>query len=228
VIYWALEDQSATSINLLTHHFVDREVLGITVQASQYLALAPLFVIALGPAASWWWRRIESNGRPAGTAAKFAVGMTLVGIGYVLLSVPALLHEDSQRISAGWLIASYAFHALGTLCVVPICLAQVTLLAPAAWVSVLIGVWYLSVAVGFAVSGSVAQLALGAGSGESTLGGYGIAFMAMAAASLLVAVGMKMFSGKIRMIEDRQRRVRGALAEVQSGGAVVERQAACS
>lgn len=228
VIYWALEDQSATSINLLTHHFVDRDVLGITVQASQYLALAPLFVIALGPAVSWWWQRIEANGRPAGTAAKFAAGMTLVGIGYVLLGVPALFHADAERISAGWLIASYAFHALGTLCVVPICLAQITLLAPAAWVSVLVGVWYLSVAVGFALSGSVAQLALSAGSGESTLGGYGIAFMAMAASCLMVAIGMRAFSGKVRMIEDQQRRVHVGSTEVESGGIPAQRQAACS
>lgn len=230
VIYWALEDQSATSINLLTHHFVERDVLGITVHASQYLALAPLFVIALGPAVSSWWQRIDSRGRPAGTAAKFAVGMALVGLGYILLGLPALLHADSERISAWWLIVSYAFHALGTLCVVPICLAQVTLLAPAAWASVLIGVWYLSVAVGFALSGSVAQFALTAESGESTLSGYGIAFVAMAAASLVVAVGMKMVSGRVRVIEDRQRQVRSNSAEArsESGGIPVERSAVSS
>lgn len=230
VIYWALEDQSATSINLLTHHFVGRDVLGFTVQASQYLALAPLFVIVLGPAVSSWWQRIDSRGRPAGTAAKFAVGMALVGLGYILLSLPALLYADSERISAWWLIVSYAFHALGTLCVVPICLAQVTLLAPVAWVSVLIGVWYLSVAVGFALSGSVAQLALAVESGESTLGGYGIAFAAMAAASLAVAVGMQIVSGKIRAIEDRQRHVSSGSTDVrpESGGIPVERPAVYS
>lgn len=228
VLYWALEDQSATSINLLTHHFVDRDVLGFTVQASQYLALGPLFIIALGPAVASWWQRFELRGGATGSAAKFAVGMASLGIGYFLLAAPALLGTDAERMSAWWLIVSYLFHALGQLCVVPICLAQVTLLAPATWVSALIGVWYLSVAVGIALSGSVAQLALTAESGQSTMGGYGVAFMAMAVSCLVVAAVMKMFSGKVRMIEDEQRHARGGPAEVESGGIPAERQAVCS
>lgn len=226
VVYWALEDQSATSINLLTHHFVDRQVFGISLQASQYLALAPLFVIAFGPAVASCWQRIESARRPAGSASKFAAGMTLVGIGFLLLGAPALLLPDSAHLSSWWVILSYAFNALGQLCVVPICLAQVTLLAPAAWTSVLIGVWYLSVAVGLALSGSVARFALTTASGQSTLGDYGTAFMAMAAASLTVAMGMKIASEKVRMIEDKQRRLRRTPAAGKSGSADIQAERA--
>jgi hypothetical protein len=41
-------------------------------------------------------------------------------------------------------------------------------------------------------------------------------------------VGMNMVSGKVRMIEDKQRRVRGASADVVSNGISGEREAVCS
>ena len=56
------------------------------------------------------------------------------------------------------LILVYLLHTLGELCLSPIGLSLVTKLAPVKWVSLLMGVWFLSPAIAQFIGGSVDAL----------------------------------------------------------------------
>jgi len=47
-------------------------------------------------------------------------------------------------VSPLWLIAAYAFHTWGELCVSPVGLSYVTKVAPVRFASLLMGVWFLA------------------------------------------------------------------------------------
>jgi POT family proton-dependent oligopeptide transporter len=57
-----------------------------------------------------------------------------------------------------WLILAYLFHTLGELCVSPVGLSYVSKLVPAAWIGVMFGVYYLFIAMGNKLAGSMGGL----------------------------------------------------------------------
>jgi POT family proton-dependent oligopeptide transporter len=52
-----------------------------------------------------------------------------------------------------WLILAYLFHTFGELCLSPVGLSNVTKLAPAKFVSRMMGTWFLGTAIGNTIAG---------------------------------------------------------------------------
>ena len=61
-----------------------------------------------------------------------------------------------MRVSPWWLIALYALQTFGEICLYPVGMSMVTKLSPVRLVGVLMGVWFLSIAIGNKVAGWVA------------------------------------------------------------------------
>jgi POT family proton-dependent oligopeptide transporter len=113
----------------------------------------PIFVILFAPMFASLWMRLGRH-EPS-VASKFALGLLLMGLAFLIL-VPAgsaAQHGDGIRVSPWWLIVSYAISELGELCLSPVGLSAVTTLAPARIVGVMMGVWFLSNAVGNKLAG---------------------------------------------------------------------------
>ena len=102
-----------------------------------------LFIICLAPLFSKLWERRISwlNSGPI----KFALGLTLVGLGFVLLAIGALSIPDgaeSASVSIFWLIGAYLLHTLGELCISPVGLSYVSKLSPGRLVGLMFGVFF--------------------------------------------------------------------------------------
>jgi POT family proton-dependent oligopeptide transporter len=54
-----------------------------------------------------------------------------------------------------WLILAYLLHTLGELCLSPVGLSQVSKLVPARMIGIMFGMWYLAIAIGNKVAGSL-------------------------------------------------------------------------
>jgi POT family proton-dependent oligopeptide transporter len=85
---------------------------------------------------------------------KFAFGLVFAGLGFALL-VPAAQMAQQQNIlvSPWWLVGVYFLHTIGELCLSPVGLSIVTKLAPARIAGAMMGVWFLSIAVGNKLAG---------------------------------------------------------------------------
>jgi POT family proton-dependent oligopeptide transporter len=57
-----------------------------------------------------------------------------------------------------WLFIMYLFHTMGELCLSPIGLSLVSKLAPKRFSSLLMGVWFLASAAGYALAGTLGAL----------------------------------------------------------------------
>jgi proton-dependent oligopeptide transporter, POT family len=158
-LFWGAYEQAASTLNLFTDRYADRTVLGWTVPTSWFVSIQAMFVILLSPVFAWLWVRLGP--REPSTPAKFAFGLLFVGLSFVLL-LPAGARAQSAQgalVSSLWLVAAYFLQVVGELCLSPVGNSVVTKLAPARVVGMMMGVWFLSIAVGNKLAGWVAGVA---------------------------------------------------------------------
>lgn len=125
------------------------------VPATWFGILNSLFIITFAPLFSKWW---ESKYNLPG-AVKFGLGLILLGLGFGFLAYGAISivpgATDIVRVSMVWLILAYLFHTLGELCLSPVGLSYVSKLVPGAWIGMMFGVYYLFIAMGNKLAGSM-------------------------------------------------------------------------
>jgi len=155
ILFWGAFEQAGSTLTLFADRYTRLSLLGWPFPSSWFQAEQPLFVIALAPVFAWMWMRLGRRG--PSSPAKFAMGLFLVGLGYLIL-VPAATAAQSRgvRVSPMWLTTLYLIHTLGELCLSPVGLSLVTKLAPRRVVGLMMGVWFLATAFGNRLAGWVA------------------------------------------------------------------------
>ena len=124
------------------------------VPATWFGILNSLFIISLAPLVSKIW---ESKYNPAATV-KNGLGMILLGIGFAALaygssSIPQ--GATVASVSMIWLVLAYLFHTLGELFISPVGLSYVSKLVPGRMIAIMFGIWYLAIAIGNKVAGTM-------------------------------------------------------------------------
>jgi proton-dependent oligopeptide transporter, POT family len=84
--------------------------------------------------------------------------MMLLGIGFGFLaygssSIPAGAKVAS--VSLIWLVFAYLFHTLGELFISPVGLSYLSKLVPGRMIGIMFGVWYLAIAIGNKIAGTM-------------------------------------------------------------------------
>jgi proton-dependent oligopeptide transporter, POT family len=159
VVFWAFFEQAGSSMNLFTDRNVDKQLFGITLQASQFQAFNPAFIILLAPLFSGLWVALAARGIEPGTPAKFGLGVIQVGLGFALLVIGAQRAGADGVVAAVWLAAAYLLHTTGELCLSPVGLSMVTKLSVPRVVGLMMGVWFLAASFSSYVGGLIAAAA---------------------------------------------------------------------
>ena len=132
----------------------DFSQVGAEVTVSWFNTLNSFFIIAFASFFSKWW---ESKYNPS-SAFKYAFGFILLGVGFGFIAYGSLAIPSGAKtasISMLWLILAYLFHTLGELCLSPLGLSQVSKLVPARMIGFMFGMWYLAIAIGNKIAGSI-------------------------------------------------------------------------
>lgn len=157
-IFWGAFEQASSSLNLFADRLTRNTFAGHTFPSTWYQSLNSLFMIAgLAPLIGWLWVRLGP--RQPSSPVKFALGLIFVGLGFVLI-VPAarIAQQQGALVSPWWLIGLYFLHTIGELCLSPVGLSIVTKLAPPRIVGAMMGLWFLSIAVGNKLAGMAGGL----------------------------------------------------------------------
>ena len=155
-IFWAAFEQAASSLNLFADRLTRLNAFGFEFPSSWFQSLNSAFMIfGLAPLLAWLWIRLGP--RQPSSPVKFAMGLLFAGLGFALL-VPAakMAQEQGVLVSPWWLVGVYFLHTIGELCLSPVGLSIVTKLAPPRIVGSMMGLWFLSIAVGNKMAGWVA------------------------------------------------------------------------
>jgi POT family proton-dependent oligopeptide transporter len=122
------------------------------VTVSWFQILNSFFIITLASSFSRLWEKVWNPSGPV----KFAMGLTLVGVGFVVLSLGASSIPQGAKVASVsmiWLILAYFFHTMGELCLSPVGLSYVSKLSPKRLAGLLFGLWFTASAIANFIAG---------------------------------------------------------------------------
>ena len=183
-LFWAAFEQAGGWVSVFTERKVDRAIFGYTMSTSWFQALEPAFVILLGPVFSALWVRLTRlpRGGPS-TFSKVAFGLVAMGLGIVPLVIAARVAANGLA-SLWFIVGYYLISTIAELALSPVALSAVTRFSPSRLVSLMMGVWFLSMAAGNKLSGPIAIAAEDRG----TVPVYSALATALVGTGLLLAV----------------------------------------
>ncbi|WDF70661.1 peptide MFS transporter [Sphingobacterium oryzagri] len=122
------------------------------VTVSWFQILNSFFIITLASSFSKIWEKVWNPSGPV----KFAMGLLLVGVGFVILAFGASTIPQGAKtasVSMIWLIVAYFFHTSGELCLSPVGLSYVSKLSPKKLAGLLFGLWFTASAIANFIAG---------------------------------------------------------------------------
>ena len=164
VLFWALFEQAGASLNLFTDRSVDRTIFGWEVPASMFQSLNSFYIITLAPIFAMVWLWLAKRGFEPSAPAKFALGVVLVGAGFLVL-VAGAKSAGAGATPVIFIFLIYLLHTLGELCLSPVGLSAMNRLSPANMASLIMGAWFFASATGNFAAGLISAATGGEGGG---------------------------------------------------------------
>jgi proton-dependent oligopeptide transporter, POT family len=159
-VFWTLFEQAGSSLTLFAERNTNLSVFGLfSITAAQTQVFNALFIVALAPVFSILWNGLAKRGLEPSIPVKFGLALMGVGAGFLFLVLGAGFADDSFQVGIWWLAGLYLIHSIAELCISPVGLSMITKLSIARIVGLMMGVWFLSIAVAQYVAGAVAQVA---------------------------------------------------------------------
>jgi POT family proton-dependent oligopeptide transporter len=155
VMFWAGYEQTGASLNLFAERYTDRNILGWEMPAGVLQAVNPIFIILFAPLFAALWIALGKRGRDFNAAAKFGAGLILLGLGFLVMYVASQYTLAGQTVLPTWLILTYLLHTFAELCLSPVGLSYMSKLAPPRFVGQVMGMWFLSMALGSNMAGQL-------------------------------------------------------------------------
>ncbi len=125
--------------------------------AAQTQIFNPIFIVIFAPIMSVLWIKLGRHNLEPSIPVKFAIGLLLVGLGFLTLVYGSRFANETFRVGLFWLGMAYFLHSIGELCLSPVGLSMITKLSIARVVGLMMGVWFLSSAMALYVGGVIAQ-----------------------------------------------------------------------
>lgn len=150
-VFWSLFQQQFTVIALYADKRLDRNILGWEVPASWVASINPVFIIVLAGVFAALWTKWGT--RQPGTPAKFSVALVVMGLAY-LAFIPFASMAMVPMLAIVFILLLFT---VAELMLSPVGLSLATKLAPAAFQTQMVALFFLSVSLGTAMSGVLAQ-----------------------------------------------------------------------
>lgn len=156
IFFWIMYMQMSTSLTLFAVHNVRNFIFGIAIPPEVTQSYNPLFIFILSPILASLYVKSERKGSPISIPGKFATGMLVCGLAYLLLAVSCFLKDENATISMIWLFLGYGLYSLGELLISAIGLSMVSKLMPARLGGFAQAVWFVTTAIGMKFGGMAA------------------------------------------------------------------------
>lgn len=156
-LFWLAFEQSGTSLNLFAAEKTNLNLFGWDLPASWMQNVNPMLIVLLSPIFAWIWSSLGRRNMDPSQPIKIAMGLLFLGLGYVFMVFGGKHSADGTKVSMFWLVATYFWMTVGELCLSPTGLSFVTKTAPVRFVSLLMGVWFVSSFVAHLAGGYVAS-----------------------------------------------------------------------
>jgi POT family proton-dependent oligopeptide transporter len=158
MFFWACFEQAGSSLTFIAANQTDRNLFGWDMPPSLVQNANSLFIIVFAFPFSALWIWLQRRGREPISPVKQAWGLALLALGSLIMGLQVKDLGATEKVGVAWLIVMYFFHTIGELCLSPIGLSLVSKLAPQRFASLLMGVWFLANAAGYALAGTLGAM----------------------------------------------------------------------
>lgn len=163
IVFWGAFEQAGGLMNLYAKEKTNRMMAGFEVPASWFQSVNAFFIITLGTAVAGFWYRWKMKGREGSSLFKMAIGIIIMGFGFLFMRFASQQFESTGSSAMYWLILAYLFHTIGELCASPVALSFITKLAPVKYASFMMGAYFAATGLGNKVAGLLGEAAADAG-----------------------------------------------------------------
>lgn len=153
VVFWMIEEQGSVVLAQFADQRTDLNLGGFKIPPAWFQSINPVAIVVLAPLFALLWTKWGR--RQPTTPRKFSAGMVLAGISYLIMMGPGLINGTGIKASPFWLVASFVVVILGELCLSPVGLSATTKLAPVAFASQTMSLWFLSDAAAQGISAQI-------------------------------------------------------------------------
>jgi POT family proton-dependent oligopeptide transporter len=158
IFFWSAFEQAGSSLTFVADKQTDTRIFGWQMPPSAVQNANSFFIIVFALPFSWLWLKLQKRNLEPISPVKQAIGLALLAIGYYIIAIEIKPIGNTGKIAVVWLFVMYLFHTLGELCLSPIGLSLVSKLAPKRFSSLLMGVWFLGNAAGYALAGTLGAI----------------------------------------------------------------------
>ncbi|MFD7620151.1 peptide MFS transporter [Streptomyces sp. NPDC059802] len=149
--------QAYSTMMLLASANARTEIFGFHFPASWYASALGAFEVALAPVVATVWARMGP--RQPHASNKIAIGVILGGLSFLLMVLPTSGHSgDTFKMAAWWIVGSYLLLGLGDILLETSGMSATTKLAPKAFASQTMALWFLSLALANGIQAQVVKL----------------------------------------------------------------------
>ncbi len=153
VAFWSLYQQQFTVLTIYSDKQLDRDLFGWEMPVSWVQSINPIFIIVLSGVFAAIWTRLGD--RQPSTPVKFAFGTAIMGVAFLLFIPFAGGGEHSTPLLA--IVGILFVFTIAELLLSPVGLSVTTKLAPRVFHTQMVALFFLSVALGTAISGRLAE-----------------------------------------------------------------------
>ncbi|SFE67660.1 proton-dependent oligopeptide transporter, POT family [Flavimobilis marinus] len=152
MLFWMIFEQAASSLSAFAKSRTELEAFGTTISPEFFQSVNPASIIILAPVFAYAWVRFGERG--PSTAVKFGTGLALAASSFLFLSF--MTAQAGEDLVPAWvLVVTYVIQTLGELFLSPVGLAATTLLAPRAFRSQAMALWFLAPSAGQAITAQI-------------------------------------------------------------------------
>jgi POT family proton-dependent oligopeptide transporter len=157
-LFWSGYEQAGSSLNLFAERYTDRTLgwLHFVIPTGWFQSLNSAFIFIFAPFFAWAWIALAKRNLNPSAPAKFALGVMLMGSGFLVMAAAAAIVASGSKVLPYWLISTYLLHTFGELCLSPVGLSYYTKLTPKRFVGQMMGMWFLAMSLGNLVAGLIA------------------------------------------------------------------------
>ena len=152
-VFWAIFEQAGSSMSLFADRLTENRVFGWSFPSAFWQSVNNAWVVVLAPLFAWLWIKLGSK-QPS-SPVKFSLGLLFVALSFVWM-IPAARLTAEGKVSPIWLLGLYGLQTVGEMCLSPVGLSTMTKLAPQRLMGLVMGIWFLALALGNKLAGVLA------------------------------------------------------------------------
>lgn len=152
-MFYAGYEQQGSSLTLFADRYTDRFLGSFEFPSGWFQTVPAGAVIIFVPIFAWLWVWLSKRNLNPSTPVKLSFGLIFMGLGYAVMMGGSMIIVAGSKALPTWLIFTYIFHTFGEICLYPIGLSAVSKLSPKRLIGQMMGIWFMSLALGNLIAG---------------------------------------------------------------------------